>query len=114
MRQNMRTMIGRMTFGFLVRHLADRRAHRVFTAQWTLALHREPEFEKLQPQFARHIIRFEVGEVLAPGAIQSFLDGAGAGEQKRGRFEPIVNARHVLLSLCPARGRVPICAANLT
>ena len=62
-----------MTLGFLVGHLADGRAHRVFTAQRAFALHRRRQFEELQAHFARHVVRFDVGEVLAPRAFSRSL-----------------------------------------
>jgi hypothetical protein len=51
------------------------------------------EFEELQAQFMRNVIHVDVCQALAPGALESFFDGAGAREVKRGSFEPVVNTR---------------------
>ena len=43
-----------------------------------------PTPEELQAQLTRYVLGFDRGQTLAPGAIQAFLDGTRAGEQKRG------------------------------
>ena len=61
MRQNMRTMSEAMSLRFLVRHLANGRAHRVLAAQRTFAMHLGRQFEELQAQLMRHVVGFDVG-----------------------------------------------------
>src|SRR5688572_12387817 len=101
-----------MPFRFLDRHLSDGGAHRVFAAQRAFALHGGGEFKELQAQFARYVLRFDVCQVLAPGGAQPVLDGVGTRQEKRGRFESIVDRRHadffVIARWWPTPGDGPI------
>jgi hypothetical protein len=104
-----------MTLGFFIRHLANGRAHCVFATQRAFALHLGCEFQELQADFTRHVVRIDLGEALTPGALEPFLDGAGTGEMKRGRFKPVIYTRHEQIrSSRPGLRSFSPCAPNLT
>ena len=84
MRQNMRTINAawRSASSFDILRMVARTASSPRSGRSRCIARRE--FEELQPQVARHVVGFDVGEALAPGALEAVLDGAGAREQKRG------------------------------
>ena len=80
MRQNMRTMSAawRSASSLDILRMVARTASSPRSGRSRCICGRQ--LEELQAQLARHVVGFDVGEALAPGAFKSVLDGAGARE----------------------------------